>query len=252
MMDLNHVSKTFGEKTVVSDVTLPIEKGKMTACIGPNGAGKSTLLEIISRLIPRDSGSVIIDGSEVNSFKQNDLAKRLAFLKQTNNMNVRLTVSELVCFGRFPYTKGRLNANCWDKVNKALTYLNLKELKDQYIDTLSGGQLQRALIAMVLCQDTDYILLDEPLNNLDMTHGVAMMKTLRKLVDDLGKTIITVIHDVNFAATYADNIIAMKDGQLFKSGPTDQVLTKENLDQLFNMDIEIIERNNKKVILYYD
>ena len=90
MMDLNHVSKTFGEKTVVSDVTLPIEKGKMTACIGPNGAGKSTLLEIISRLIPRDSGSVIIDGSEVNSFKQNDLAKRLAFLKQTNRQRTCL------------------------------------------------------------------------------------------------------------------------------------------------------------------
>lgn len=252
MMDLNHVTKSFGEKTVVSDVSLPIEKGKLTACIGPNGAGKSTLLEIISRLIPSDQGSVTIDGSEVKQFKQDDLAKRLSFLKQTNNMNVRLTVRELVSFGRFPYTKGRLNANCLGKVEKSLRYLGLKDIQYQYIDTLSGGQLQRALIAMVLCQDTDYILLDEPLNNLDMSYGVKMMKTIRQLVDDLGKTVITVIHDVNFAAAYADNIIAMKDGQLFKAGTVDEVLTKPVLDELFEMDIEVIERNNKKVILYYD
>lgn len=252
MMDLKHVSKSFGEKSVVSDVTLPIEKGKLTACIGPNGAGKSTLLEIISRLIPSDQGVITLDGSEVKSFKQNELAKRLSFLKQSNNMNVKLTVRELVSFGRFPYTKGRLNANCLGKVEKSLHFLGLKDLQYQYIDTLSGGQLQRALIAMVLCQDTDYILLDEPLNNLDMSYGVKMMKTIRELVDELGKTVITVIHDINYAAAYADNIVALKDGQLFKYGTVDEVVTKPVLDELFDMDIEVIDRKGKKFVLYYE
>lgn len=252
MMDLQHVTKTFGDKTVVSDVTLPIEKGKMTACIGPNGAGKSTLLEIISRLVPSDHGFITIDGSDVKTYKQDELAKRLSFLKQTNHMNIRLTVRELVSFGRFPYTKGRLNANCLGKVEKSLTYLGLKDFQYQYIDTLSGGQLQRALIAMVLCQDTDYILLDEPLNNLDMSYGVKMMRTIRDLVDELNKTVIVVVHDINYAAAYADNIIAMKDGQLFKTGTVDEVITKPVLDELFGMDVEVLEKNNKKMVMYYN
>lgn len=252
MMDLKHVTKSFGEKTVVSDVTLPIEKKKLTACIGPNGAGKSTLLEIISRMIPSDQGIITLDGNEVKTYKQDELAKRLSFLKQTNHMNIRLTVRELVCFGRFPYTKGRLNANCLGKVEKSLHFLGLKDIQYQYIDTLSGGQLQRALIAMVLCQDTDYILLDEPLNNLDMSYGVKMMKTIRQLVDEFGKTVITVVHDINFAAAYADNIVAMKDGQLFKYGTVDEVITKPVLDELYEMDVEVIQRNNKKVVFYYE
>lgn len=252
MMDIKHVSKSYGQKTVVSDVTLPIEKGKMTACIGPNGAGKSTLLEMVSRLIPSDTGHIYIDGGEVKAWKQGDLAKRLSVLKQTNRMNMRLTVRELVSFGRFPYTKGRLGPECKKMINQSLDYLGLEELQERYIDTLSGGQLQRALIAMVLCQDTDYILLDEPLNNLDMAFGVQMMQTLRKLVDELGKTVITVIHDINYAANYADNIVAMKDGQLFASGTVDEMISKEVLDDLYGMDVEIIENKGKKFCLYYD
>lgn len=252
MMDIKHVSKNYGQKTVVSDVTLPIEKGKMTACIGPNGAGKSTLLEMVSRLIPSDTGHIYIDGGEVKSWKQGDLAKRLSVLKQTNRMNMRLTVRELVSFGRFPYTKGRLGPECKEKIEESLEYLGLVELQERYIDTLSGGQLQRALIAMVLCQDTDYILLDEPLNNLDMAFGVQMMKTLRKLVDDLNKTVVTVIHDINFAASYADNIVVMKEGQLFATGSVDEMISKDILDDLYGMDVQIIENNGKKYCMYYD
>lgn len=252
MMDLKHVSKSFGSKQVISDVTLPIEKGKLTACIGPNGAGKSTLIEMASRLIPSDNGSIIIDGSEMKEWKQGDLAKKLSILKQTNQMNVRLTVRELVSFGRFPYTKGRLNAHCIEVIDSSLDFLGLEDLQHEYIDTLSGGQMQRTLIAMVLCQDTDYILLDEPLNNLDMNYGVQMMKTLRKLVDTLGKTVVTVIHDINYAATYADNVVAMKNGQLFASGTVNEVISKKVLDELFEMDVTIIEKDGKKFCMYYE
>jgi len=252
MMEINHVSKTYGHKKVVHDITLPIQKGKMTACIGPNGAGKSTLLEMVSRLIPKDTGEIYIDGGEVKAWRSGDLAKKLSVLKQSNNLNMKLTVRELVAFGRFPYTKGKLNQHCLEVIEESLHFLGLEDLQNDYIDTLSGGQLQRAFIAMVLAQDTEYILLDEPLNNLDMSHGVRMMKTLRRLVDDLGKTVVTIVHDINYAATYADDIIAMKDGQLFASGSVDTVITKEVLDSLFDMDIRIMEVDEKKVCLYYD
>lgn len=251
MMEVQNVTKRYGETIVVNNVSLPIEKGKMTACIGPNGAGKSTLLEMVSRLIPQDTGHIYIDGNEVKTWKKGDFAKRLSVLKQTNQMNVRLTVRELVSFGRFPYTKGRLNQHCHEVIDSSLEYLGLLDLQTRYIDTLSGGQLQRAMIAMVLCQDTDYILLDEPLNNLDMSYGVQMMKTLRRLVDELGKTVITVVHDINFAASYADNIVAMKEGQLFASGPVDEMITKPVLDDLYDMDVKIIESNGTKYCLYY-
>lgn len=251
MMEVKRVTKSYGESIVVNNVSLPIEKGKLTACIGPNGAGKSTLLEMVSRLIPQDTGDIYIDGNEVKTWKRGDFAKRLSVLKQTNQMNVRLTVRELVSFGRFPYTKGRLNAHCHEMINESLEYLGLTALQERYIDTLSGGQLQRALIAMVLCQDTDYILLDEPLNNLDMSFGVQMMKMLRRLVDELGKTVITIVHDINFAASYADNIVAMKDGKLFASGTVDEMINKTVLDDLYDMDVKIIESNGTKYCLYY-
>lgn len=252
MMDVKNVTKSYGETIVVNNVSVPIEKGKLTACIGPNGAGKSTLLEMVSRLTPQDVGNIYLDGNEVKTWNKGEFAKRLSVLKQTNQMTVRLTVRELVSFGRFPYTKGRLTSHCHEIIDNSLTYLGLKELENRYIDTLSGGQLQRAMIAMVLCQDTDYILLDEPLNNLDMSFGVQMMQTLRRLVDELGKTIITVVHDINFAASYADNIVAMKDGHLFASGTVDTIITKPVLDDLYNMDVDIIERKGKKYCLYYN
>lgn len=251
MMNIKNVSKQYGDDKVVDNISLSIEKGKLTACIGPNGAGKSTLIEMVSRLIPQDKGFIYIDENEIKNWTKGDFAKRLSILKQANQMNVRLTVYELVSFGRFPYTKGRLNNHCREVINDSLNYLGLTVLKDRYIDTLSGGQLQRTLIAMVLCQDTEYILLDEPLNNLDMSYGVQMMQTLRNLVDDLGKTIITVVHDINFAASYADNIIAMKDGKLFAAGTVDQMITKPVLDELYDMDVTIIENQGTKFCLYY-
>src|SRR5699024_10127081 len=125
-------------------------------------------------------------------------------------MGVKLTVRELISFGRFPYSEGRLKRFDWQKVDEAISYMELEELEDKYIDELSGGQRQRAYIAMVLAQDTEYILLDEPLNNLDMRHSVQILKTLRRLVDELGKTIVIVIHDINFASCYSDEIVALK------------------------------------------
>ncbi|MDT2780648.1 MAG: ABC transporter ATP-binding protein [Vagococcus fluvialis] len=251
-MDINQVTKKYGNKTVVSDVDYQVKKGKLTAFIGPNGAGKSTLLSMMSRLIEKDQGGIYLDGTEVKTWNQQELAKKLSILKQANGVQLKLTVRELVAFGRFPHSKGRLTELDNEKITKALTFLGLLDLAESTIDTLSGGQLQRAYIAMVLAQDTDYIFLDEPLNNLDMNHAVQLMKTIRQLVDEKGKTVIIVLHDINFAASYADEIVAMKDGKIFKTGTTDEIIEKEVLDELYDMSIRVCELEGKRFCLYFN
>lgn len=251
-MEILNVSKNYGKKTVVSKVNLPLSEGKLTAFIGPNGAGKSTLLALMSRLLEKDVGEIYLSGGEVKSWKQNDLAKKLSILKQANSISLKITVGELVAFGRFPYSKGRLTKVDHEKIEQSLTYLGILDLKDELIDTLSGGQLQRAYIAMVFAQDTDYILLDEPLNNLDMNYAVQMMQTLRRLVDEHGKTVVIVLHDINFAASYADEIVAMKHGKIFHHGPTEEVIAKEVLDDLYEMNIRVCEMDGKRFCLYFN
>ena len=251
-MDINQVTKKYGNKKVVSDVDYQVKKGKLTAFIGPNGAGKSTLLSMMSRLIEKDQGGIYLDGTEVKAWNQQELAKKLSILKQANGIQLKLTVRELVAFGRFPHSKGRLTELDQEKITKALTFLGLLDLAESTIDTLSGGQLQRAYIAMVLAQDTDYIFLDEPLNNLDMNHAVQLMKTIRQLVDEKGKTVIIVLHDINFAASYADEIVAMKDGEIFKTGTTDEIIEKEVLDELYDMSIRVCELEGKRFCLYFN
>jgi iron complex transport system ATP-binding protein len=252
MIKIKALSKKYGTKPVVKDVSVRIEKGKITSFIGPNGAGKSTLLSMVSRLLDSDSGEVLVDQSDVKKMKSNDLAKKVSILKQSNFMNVRLTIRELVSFGRFPYSKGRLNEEDKEFVDRAIDYMNLFELEDSYLDELSGGQRQRAFIAMVIAQDTDYVLLDEPLNNLDMKHSVQIMKILRRLVDELGKTVVIVLHDINFASAYSDRIVAMKDGEVVKDGPTEDIIQTDSLRDIYDMDIPIQEMNNCRVCVYFN
>lgn len=210
MVELRNVTKYYGTQCVVDDVSLTIRPNTITSLIGPNGAGKSTLLSMVSRHIPADAGTITLDGIDINKYKPNDLAKRISTLRQTNHINLRLTVEELVSFGRFPYSQGRLTAEDRMYIEQAIEYMRLQDIRHKYIGHLSGGQRQSAFIAMVVAQNTDYILLDEPLNNLDMKHSVQIMQLLQQLVADLKKTIVLVVHDINFASCYSDYIVAMR------------------------------------------
>lgn len=252
MVTVERVSKNYGEKKVIENVSVNIAKGKITSFIGPNGAGKSTLLSMISRLIEKDEGEIYIDNKDIKKGKSNALAKKISILKQSNHINLKLTIRELVSFGRFPYSQGRLTDKDWEHVDEAIRYMELEDIQHKYIDELSGGQRQRAYIAMVIAQDTEYILLDEPLNNLDMKHSVQIMKTLRRLVDELGKTVIIVIHDINFASVYSDYIVALKDGKIVKEGPTADMINREVLREIYDMDMQIQEdRNCNKICVYF-
>lgn len=251
MIQLNNISKKYGQKKVVDNVSIEIPEGKITSFIGPNGAGKSTVLSIMSRLMKMDSGSVLIEGRAIEEWKKDDLAKKISILKQSNNISLKLTIRELVSFGRFPYSKGNLTEEDDKYIDEAINYMQLKDIEDKYIDELSGGQRQRAYIAMVIAQNTDYIFLDEPLNNLDMKHSVEIMKILRKLCNDLSKTVVIVIHDINFASCYSDYIAALKDGKVVKYGNTDEIVNKESLEEIYDMNIDVKNVDGRKICIYF-
>ncbi len=252
MIEIKGLSKLYNKKPVVEDVTITIEPGTITSFIGPNGAGKSTLLSMVSRLLEADTGEVLLDRNNVKKWRSNEFAKRVSILKQANHINVRLTVRELIAFGRYPYSRGRLTAEDEQFVDQAVAYMNLGEMQHKFLDELSGGQKQRAFIAMVIAQDTEYILLDEPLNNLDMKHSVQIMKILRKLVDELGKTVVIVLHDINFASVYSDRIVALKDGRLVKDGPTHEIIKTDSLREIYDMDIPVQEQNGCRICVYFN
>ncbi|MCK9872232.1 ABC transporter ATP-binding protein [Nocardiopsis dassonvillei] len=251
MIELTDLTKTYGSQTVLDDVSLRIERGGVTSIIGPNGAGKSTMLTIIGRLLRADGGRVTVDGMDVATTPGRVLARRLSILRQENRFTARLTVRDLVGFGRYPHSRGRLTAECREQIEAALGFLDLVPLADRFLDELSGGQRQRAYVAMVLCQDTDYVLLDEPLNNLDMKHAVSMMGQIRRAADALGRTVVIVIHDINFASAYSDRIVAMRDGRVVHTGTPEEIMTPEVLRDVFDLDVRVEEVAGSRIGVYY-
>lgn len=251
MIICDGVTKVYGDATVVDDVRLIIHTGGVTSIIGPNGAGKSTLLSMMARLIGMDGGRVSVDGHDVSAIASDVLARRLAILRQDNHIDIRLTVRDLVTFGRYPHTKGRPTIEDRVHVERALDYMDMDHLAGRFLDELSGGQRQRAFVAMTLAQDTEYILLDEPLNNLDMPHAVAMMKVVKRAAKELGKTVVVVIHDINFASAYSDRIVAMRDGSVVAQGTPEEIVTTEVMRDVYGLDMQVMEHDGHRFAMYF-
>ncbi|MCG7488007.1 iron chelate ABC transporter ATP-binding protein VctC [Vibrio sp. Of14-4] len=251
MIVIKNLSKNYGKSKVVDQANAKFEKGKVTSIIGPNGAGKSTFLSMASRLSEPDSGSIIVDCKELKDWSCKELAKHLSVLRQSNSVNMRFTVEEIVAFGRFPYSQGKLTEQDHAVINRSMEYLGLSIIRGKFLDELSGGQRQLAYIAMVIAQDTDYIFLDEPLNNLDIKHSLKIMKNIQRLAREMNKAVVVVIHDINFAACYSDSIIALKQGQVVASGEVDDVINVDVLSNIYETPFNIIEVNGKRMCTYH-
>ncbi|MGO1181900.1 MAG: iron ABC transporter ATP-binding protein [Micrococcaceae bacterium] len=251
MITLENVSRRYSDTVQIGPVDVEIPAGGITALVGPNGAGKSTILTMIGRLQEVDTGSIRVAGLDVTKARSKEVAKTLAILRQENHFVTRLTVRQLVGFGRYPHSHGRLTPECERQIDQALGFLELTELQDRFLDQLSGGQRQRAYVAMVLAQDTDYILLDEPLNNLDMKHSVRMMKQLRRAADELGRTVVVVLHDINFAGRYADRILAMKDGKAVEFGTPEEIMRDEVLSGIFETEVSVRDDAGLPLAVYF-
>ncbi|MDO8036436.1 ATP-binding cassette domain-containing protein [Janthinobacterium sp. SUN128] len=250
MIHVNHIEKSYGARRVLDNVSAQFPKGKVTSLIGPNGAGKTTLLMLIARLQEANGGEITIDGRSIAHIKIQDYARLVATLRQSPDFHLRLMVEELVAFGRFPYSRGSLTPQDRQAIDDAIAFLSLEHLRLAYVDELSGGQRQMAFLAMTIAQQTDILLLDEPLNNLDMKHAVQIMRALRRLCDEQGRTVILVIHDINFAANYSDHIVAMQGGAVRFSGPAHEVVTEQRLRALYDIDFHIV-RNERGCVCNY-
>lgn len=249
MIRIENVSLAFGKTNILKEISVSIPKGGITALIGPNGAGKSSLLGLAARLRPLQAGDISVDNLSVSSTSGKVLAKKIAILRQDNHVGSRLTVRELVGFGRFPHSHGHLIENDHRIIDESLRLFGLTEMSERLLDTLSGGQRQRALVAMAYCQDTDYLLLDEPLNNLDMYFASELMKSLRNIADTRAKTIVIVLHDINYAGSFADRIIAMKDGQVVADGKPADIMTEMALGGIYGFNIPVISVAGQPIAL---
>ncbi|EKF57628.1 putative iron(III) ABC transporter ATP-binding protein [Agrobacterium albertimagni AOL15] len=251
MIEIQSVSLTREGQRVLEGIDVTLPKGGLTALVGPNGAGKSTLLSLTARLLPLQQGSVTIDGLPVATTPGKVLAKKLAILRQDSGPPPRVTVREMVGFGRFPHSGGRMTTEDKAMVEEALARFELGDLASRTLDRLSGGQRQRVMVAMTYAQDTDYILLDEPLNNLDMYYARQLMLELRRLADETGRTIVIVLHDINHASASADRIIAMKNGRIAADGPPDQIMRTEVLEAIYGFEVPVVETAGMRLALQY-
>ncbi|MFJ4564893.1 ABC transporter ATP-binding protein [Streptomyces caelestis] len=236
------VTVGYGARTVIDDLDVAIPPGVVTTIIGPNGCGKSTLLRTLSRLLKPSKGTVVLDGDDIARLRTRDVARRLGLLPQAPVAPEGLTVADLVARGRHPHQSWlrQWSSDDADVVERALAMTGVSDLADRPVDALSGGQRQRVWISMTLAQGTDLLLLDEPTTYLDLAHAMDVLD----LVDDLhesGCTVVMVLHDLNLAARYSDNLIVMRAGSILAQGHPRDVLTAELLHEAFGLHAKVID-----------
>ncbi|KIC47843.1 ATP-binding cassette domain-containing protein [Tateyamaria sp. ANG-S1] len=248
MISIRNIDYDIAGKAILRDVSLDMPKHGVTALIGPNGAGKSTLLSLIARLLPLQHGRVTVDGHDIATCDTAALARILAILPQIQDAAPRLSVSDLVAFGRYPHSRGRLTDQDGAIIDAALAAFQLTDLRNRALDTLSGGQRQNALLAMIFAQGTDYLLLDEPLNNLDIAASRRLMAQLRGLADEQGRTVVIVLHDINYALAYADHLVVLAEGRVAAMGNPEEVVTDDLINRIYGTDAAVINHNNRRIV----
>ncbi|EJL43545.1 iron ABC transporter ATP-binding protein [Brevibacillus agri] len=241
MLNVQSMNVCYGKKRIVNDFSLDIHEGEIVSLIGPNGSGKSTVLKAISRLIPCESGSVRIAGEPADNMSMKQLSRIMCMLCQSNSCPSDVTVEELVGYGRVPHKKWyeRLDAADYEIVDWALQQTGLESYRGRYLASLSGGEAQRAWIAMALAQKPKLLLLDEPTTYLDIAHQLDVLELIAKLNRELKLTVVMVLHDLNHASTYSDKICVIKDGDIRVFGKPQDVFTLELIRSVYGVDTEI-------------
>lgn len=233
----------YGDRIIVENLDLDVHTGVITTVIGPNGCGKSTLLRSLGRLLKPKSGKVVLDGKAISSMRTKDVARVLGMLPQAPTAPEGLTVGDLVSRGRHPHQSWirQWSSDDESEVANALELTGVGDLADRPVDELSGGQRQRAWISMALAQGTDILLLDEPTTYLDLAHSVEVLDLVDRLHEEMGRTVIMVLHDLNLAVRYSDQLIVMSQGKIVESGRPQDVISEKLLRDVFGLDATVIE-----------
>lgn len=241
----------YESRRVLDGVDLAVAEGKLTVLLGPNGSGKSTLLKTLARTLTPSAGRVCLDGQDIHRRNTREVARRLGILPQGPSAPEGLTVRQLVGMGRFPHQRLWRQDAAQDAraIREAMAYADVTDLADRGVDALSGGQRQRCWIAMVLAQETDLILLDEPTTFLDLKVQVDLLELLSRLAHEHGRTLLLVLHDLNLAAAYADRLVMMRDGRIVTSGTPEAVFTADNLKRVFDLDAHVIRDPHSQALV---
>lgn len=240
-LEVKNLKFGYTEDLTLKDISFKIKKGKFISIIGPNGSGKSTLLKNLNRIYTPNKGKVILESVDINRIKTKELAKKIALVPQNTTIDYEFTVEEIVLMGRHPYKKRfqMEDNNDYEIVKEALELTNTFHLKDRIITEISGGERQRVIIAKALAQNPSIILLDEPTSHLDINHQIEILNLLRKLNKEKGTTIVLVIHDINLASRYSDEVIMLNEGKIVGIGSPEDVITKGNIEFAYNLKVAI-------------
>lgn len=243
MLHVRDLTVSYGAATIIDGLALDVPRGGVTTIVGPNGCGKSTLLRAVAGLIPRERGEVVLDGRNTAEMKRREIARTLAVLPQTPVAPDGLTVRDLVGRGRHPHQTWLRQASEKDSamVDEVMELTQVSEFAERPLERLSGGQRQRAWIAMVLAQDTPLVLLDEPTTYLDLSHSVELLALIRRLADDMGRTVVMVLHDLNLAARFSDQLVVMKGGEVQAAGTPAEVVSEQLLAEVFSLPAVVTE-----------
>ena len=251
MLRTNNVVAGYGGQPVLRGVSVDFEPGRLNVLIGPNGCGKSTLLKAIMGFLPVGAGEITLAGQPIRTIGRKALAREIAYLPQDSHCPDYMTLGELIELAGYARTSAITGLSARDRLlfQQALERVGLADMAHRPLTSLSGGQRQRAWIAMVLAQDTPIILMDEPVNHLDLKYQYAVLELVRDLALDQGKTVVMVLHDINLATTFADEAVMLHGGQVIARGPIEKVMTSVNVGRVFDLDVDIFERQGRLVCL---
>ncbi|MBE0415523.1 MAG: heme ABC transporter ATP-binding protein [Dehalococcoidia bacterium] len=248
-LSLNQVSFSYSDSPVLHHIDLVVERGEMVAVLGPNGSGKTTLIKLASGVLKPTEGEIHLDGSRLSRLKRREVAQRVAVVPQQFNMPFAFTLREVVLLGRTPFLRAFSDEGKEDHrvVQQAIALIGIEELKERFFNELSGGERQKAILAMALAQEPKLLLLDEPTAHLDINHQGEILDLVKSLNREQGLTVIGAMHDLNLAALYFDRLIFLKEGRIFADGPPAEVLTEETIREVFSASVQVMQHPTTKV-----
>lgn len=252
MIDVSHLNVGYSKKIIVKDFNMTVNKGEVTTLIGPNGSGKSTILKTVARFIKEQSGCILLDGINISQMDRKQLARKMACLSQYNTSPEDTTIRELVSFGRNPHKKWyeRLSKEDDEVIDWAIKCANLSAMQHKRVVNLSGGERQRSWIAMSLAQKPEVLLLDEPTTYLDINNQIEILELVKELNKTMGLTVVMVLHDLNQAAKYSDNIYVLKNGKLAAKGKPREVLTRAIIRDVYKVEMDIIKHESGEELIF--
>lgn len=243
LIAINGLSWNYGEVKVLEDINLTIHKNRFYGIIGPNGSGKTTLLKNLSRSLMPEKGAVLLEGQDITGFSNKSLARKISFVPQNTHLEFEFSVMDVVLMGRSPYLK-RFQSECeydMDAAKNAMLITNTWHLREKNIGEISGGERQRVIIAHALAQQTEIMLLDEPVSQLDIQHQIEILRMIRRITEEKRMTAILSLHDLNLAAQYSDHLILLNKGRVFKQGCPGEIITEENIREAYGIKVHIME-----------